>query len=74
MDVHNLGIKKLCLITDKNVSVSFESHCLRLVCVYCVCMQLAMLPPVKAAVDSLQASNVAYMVFDDVSIEPTNIR
>lgn len=44
--------------------------------IYFVCgiFQLSSLPPVKAALDSLQANGATFSVFDDVSIEPTNIR
>jgi hydroxyacid-oxoacid transhydrogenase len=35
---------------------------------------LALLPPVKAAVESLQKAKVTFTIFDNVSIEPTDER
>ncbi|EDW92118.1 probable hydroxyacid-oxoacid transhydrogenase, mitochondrial [Drosophila yakuba] len=50
-DLGNLGARKVCLVTDKNV---------------------AQLPSVKAALDSLARNGINYEVYDETRVEPTD--
>ncbi|XP_017147485.1 probable hydroxyacid-oxoacid transhydrogenase, mitochondrial [Drosophila miranda] len=50
-DLRNLGAKKVCLVTDRNV---------------------AKLPSVKVALDSLARHGINYEVYDETRVEPTD--
>ncbi|XP_074843225.1 hydroxyacid-oxoacid transhydrogenase, mitochondrial [Carettochelys insculpta] len=51
MDLQNLGARKVCVMTDKN---------------------LCQLPPVKAVLNSLTKNGIAFEMYNDVRVEPTD--